>query len=140
MVPKAILRKQAMLKIEAIIRPEKLDLVCAKLRRIGYPGMMVIEMEGHGRQGGLHPHWPVGMRVNFLPKVRMELVVEKKDKSKVVSAIVSGARTGEEGDGKIFISEVKEAIRIRTGERGLKAISREKGSFMRKKKDLAGRN
>jgi nitrogen regulatory protein PII len=121
-----------MLKIEAVIRPEKLEQVCAKLRRIGYPGMMVMEMEGHGRQGGLHSHWPEGLRVNFLPKVRMEIVVENRDKAKVTAAIVSGARTGEEGDGKIFISEIKEAIRIRTGERGSKALSMEKGFSLRK--------
>jgi nitrogen regulatory protein PII len=122
-----------MLKIEAIIRPEKLEPVCAKLRRIGYPGMMVMEMEGHGRQKGLHSHWPEGMRVNFLPKVRMEIVVENKDQSKVTAAIVSGARTGEEGDGKIFISEIKEAIRIRTGEKGSKALSiMKKGALLGK--------
>lgn len=57
-----------MLKIEAIIRPEKLDAVRLKLRKIGYPGMMVTEMEGHGRQKGLHSDWPEGMQVNFLPK------------------------------------------------------------------------
>ncbi|HTC20103.1 MAG TPA: P-II family nitrogen regulator, partial [bacterium] len=94
--------------------------------------MMVMEMEGHGRQGGLHSHWPEGLRVNFLPKVRMEIVVENKDKDKVTAAIVSGARTGEEGDGKIFISEIKEAVRIRTGERGAKALSKEKGLLLRK--------
>ncbi|HUO57195.1 MAG TPA: P-II family nitrogen regulator [bacterium] len=115
-----------MWKIEAIIRPEKLETVQAKLRRIGYPGMMVTEMEGHGRQKGLHSDWPEGMRVNFLPKTKMEIVVENKDKNKVLKAIVSAARTGEMGDGKIFISEVKDAIRIRTGERGAKAISSSK--------------
>ena len=113
-----------MLKIEAIIRPEKLEAVQLKLRRIGYPGMMVTEMEGHGRQKGLHSDWPEGMRVNFLPKTKLEIVVENKDKAKVIQAILGGARTGEMGDGKIFVSEVKDAIRIRTGERGIKAISK----------------
>jgi nitrogen regulatory protein P-II 1 len=117
-----------MLKIEAVIRPEKLELVCAKLRRVGYPGMMVMEMEGHGRQGGLHAHWPQGMRVDFLPKIRIEIVAEDKDQDKVIRAIVSGARTGDEGDGKIFITEIKNAIRIRTGEKGVKALSMEKSS------------
>ena len=112
-----------MLKIEAILRPEKLETVQLKLKRIGYPGMMVTEMEGHGRQKGLHADWPEGMRVNFLPKIKMEIVVENKDKAKVLKAIVSAARTGEPGDGKIFLSEIKDAIRIRTGERGAKAIS-----------------
>jgi len=113
-----------MFKIEAVIRPERLESVQLKLRRIGYPGMMVTEMEGHGRQKGLHSDWPADMRVNFLPKTKMEIVVENKDKERVVKAIVSGARTGEMGDGKIFIYEVKDAVRIRTGERGAKAISK----------------
>ena len=113
-----------MLKIEAIIRPDKLEAVQMRLKRIGYPGMMVTEMEGHGRQKGLHSDWPEGMRVNFLPKTKMEIVVENKDKNKVVKAIVLGARTGEPGDGKIFIFEIKDAIRTRTGERGSKAISK----------------
>lgn len=121
-----------MLKIEAIIRPEKLEPVCAKLRRVGYPGMMVMELEGHGRQGGLHSHWPQGMRVDFLPKVRIEMVVENRDQDKVIRAILLGARTGEEGDGKIFITEIKEAIRIRTGEKGINALSMEKGSVREK--------
>lgn len=112
-----------MLKIEAIIRPEKLEDVQARLRRIGYPGMMVTEMEGHGRQKGLHSDWPDGMRVNFLPKTKLEIVVENKDQKKVIAAIVRAAYTGEPGDGKIFIMEVKDAIRIRTGERGKMAIS-----------------
>jgi nitrogen regulatory protein P-II 1 len=128
-----------MLKIEAIIRPEKLEIVCAKLKRVGYPGMMLMEMEGHGRQGGLHSHWPQGMRVEFLPKVRMEIVIENKDQVNVLKAIMVGARTGEEGDGKIFITEIKEAIRIRTGERGIKALSKEK-TMTPKKHELAAHN
>ena len=128
-----------MLKIEAIFRPEKLEIVCAKLKRVGYPGMMVMEMECHGRQGGLHSHWPQGMRVEFLPKVRMEIVIENKDQMNVLQAIMAGARTGEEGDGKIFITEIKEAIRIRTGERGIKALSKEK-TMTPKKHELAAHN
>jgi len=113
-----------MLKIEAIIRPEKLEDIQIRLKRIGYPGMMVTEMEGHGRQKGLHANWPEGMRVNFLPKTKMEIVVENKDKKKVLKAIMLGAHTGEPGDGKIFLFQVVDAIRIRTGERGAKAISK----------------
>jgi nitrogen regulatory protein P-II 1 len=112
-----------MFKIEAIIRPEKLEAVQAKLRRIGYPGMMVTEMEGHGQQKGLHSGWPDSIRVNFLPKTKLEIVVEKSHLEAVIKAILRGARTGEMGDGKIFVSEIKTAIRIRTGERGAKAIS-----------------
>ncbi len=113
-----------MFKIEAIIRPERLEPVQLRLRKIGYPGMTVTDMEGHGRQKGLHSDWPEGLRVNFLPKTKMEIVVENKDKAKVLKAILLGARTGEPGDGKIFISEVKDAIRIRTGERGARAVSK----------------
>ncbi len=112
-----------MLKIEAIIRPEKLGDVQRRLRKIGYPGMMVTEMEGHGRQKGLHSGWPESLRVNFLPKTKIEIVVEKKHKKEVLKAIIGGARTGEMGDGKIFLSDVRDAIRISTGERGKKAIS-----------------
>lgn len=112
-----------MFKIEAVIRPDKLGTVRQKLEAIGYPGVMVTEMAGHGRQMGLHSDWPVSLRVSFLPKVKLEIVVEKKHLTPVTGAILKGARTGEMGDGKIFISEIKDAIRIRTGERGLKAIS-----------------
>lgn len=114
-----------MVKIEAIIRPEQMEAVQKKLRLIGYPGMMVTEMHGHGRQKGLHSDWPEELRVHFLPKTKMEIVVEKRDQEKVIRAILSGARTGEMGDGKIFISEIKDSIRIRTGERGVKAVSKE---------------
>jgi nitrogen regulatory protein P-II 1 len=112
-----------MLKIEAIIRPDRMDIVRTKLKKIGYPGMMVTEMEGHGRQKGLHADWPEGMRVDFLPKLKLEIVVENRHQKDVVKAIIDGAKTGAVGDGKIFIIEVKDAIRIRTGERGAKAIS-----------------
>ncbi|GEM_PF-124347 len=117
-----------MLKIEAVLRPENLEAVCEKLRRIGYPGMMVTEMAGHGRQGGLHPYWPQEMRERFIPKVRMEIILLKKDRDRVVEAILSAARTGVEGDGKIFISEIQEAIRIRTGEKGEKAVSSDRAA------------
>ena len=112
-----------MIKIEAVIRPDRLEIIRMKLKKIGYPGMMVTEMAGHGRQMGLHSDWPEGMRVDFLPKLKLELVLENKHQKEVIKAIIAGAKTGAVGDGKIFISEVKDAIRIRTGERGLKAIS-----------------
>jgi nitrogen regulatory protein PII len=122
-----------MLKIEAIIRPERLEAVQMRLRRIGYPGMMVTEMEGHGRQGGIHSDWPESLRVAFLPKVKMEIVVEGRHKKGVIQAILAGAKTGEMGDGKIFVSDVKEAIRIRTGERGARAISSQEKERVRTK-------
>lgn len=123
-----------MYKIEAIIRPEKLEAVQLKLRRIGYPGMMVTEMEGHGQQKGLHSGWPDSLRVNFLPKTKLEIVVDSRHLEAVIKAIIKGARTGEMGDGKIFIGEVKTAIRIRTGERGAKAISMKEKALKRSKK------
>jgi len=113
-----------MVKIEAIIRPERLEHVRLRLQRAGYPGLMVTEMEGHGRQKGLHHDWPEGLRISYLPKVKLEIVVDKPDKAKVIKAIMNGAYTGEVGDGKIFIYAIQEAIRIRTGERGRKAISK----------------
>ena len=113
-----------MFKIEAIIRPERLESVRLRLQKIGYPGMMVTEMQGHGRQKGIHSDWPDGLRVSFLPKTKMEIVVEKSDLEQVVKAILAAARTGEKGDGKIFISDIRDAVRIRTGETGKKAISK----------------
>jgi nitrogen regulatory protein PII len=112
-----------MFKIEAVVRPDKLESVLEKIEKIGYPGVMVTEMAGHGRQKGLHSGWPDSLRVSFLPKVKLEIVVEKKHMNPVVEAIIQGAHTGEMGDGKIFISEIKDAVRIRTGERGAQAIS-----------------
>jgi nitrogen regulatory protein P-II 1 len=125
-----------MFKIEAIVRPDKLDSVQRKLESIGYPGVMVTEMAGHGRQKGLHSGWPDSLRVSFLPKIKLEIVVEKKHLESVLDAIIDGAHTGEMGDGKIFISEIKDAIRIRTGERGLKAISMQDDN--RKHRKIAG--
>ena len=78
-----------MYKIEAIIRPEKLEAVQLKLRRIGYPGMMVTEMEGHGRQKGLHSGWPDSLRVNFLPKTKLEIVVDSRHLEAVIKAITA---------------------------------------------------
>ena len=111
------------MKIEAIIRPEKVEPVRRALSRIGYPGMMVTEIEGHGQQKGLHSDWPPEMRIHFLPKSKLEIVLDNRHWKKVVKAIFTGSRTGEKGGGKIFISEIVDAFRIRTGETGLKAIS-----------------
>jgi nitrogen regulatory protein P-II 1 len=122
-----------MVKIEAIIRPERLEYVRLKLQRIGYPGMMVTEMEGHGRQKGLHSDWPESLRISYLPKTKLEIVVDNPDKKKVLKAIVDGAYTGEVGDGKIFVYDIKEAVRIRTGEKGRKAISMNEPMKVRKR-------
>jgi len=122
-----------MVKIEAIIRPERLEAVRFRLEKAGYPGMMVTEMEGHGRQKGLHHDWPQSLRISYLPKTKMEIVVDKTDKKKVIEAIMDGAYTGEVGDGKIFVYDIKEAIRIRTGEKGRKAVSKNDPAKFRKR-------
>jgi nitrogen regulatory protein P-II 1 len=122
-----------MTKIEAIIRPEKLSQLVKQIQEIGYPGMTVTEIVGHGRQQGIHPEWPAHLRVPFLPKIKLEIVVETRDTDAVVHCIMKIARTGRIGDGKIFISAVKDAIRIRTKEHGKKALSTLK-SFRKTKK------
>lgn len=112
-----------MKKIEAIIRPERLEPVMDELRRLGYPGITVTEVRGHGKQKGVTHMWRgAEYRVEFLPKLKLEAVVLDEDLGKVVNAVIRAARTGSIGDGKIFIFEVAEAVRIRTGERGFQAI------------------
>jgi nitrogen regulatory protein P-II 1 len=110
-------------KIEAIIKPFKLDDVKDALQDIGLQGITVIEARGFGRQRG-HTELYRGAEyvVDFLPKVKIELVVDDPLVERAVEAIQQAANTGRIGDGKIFISEVEEAIRIRTGERGPEAI------------------
>lgn len=111
-----------MKKIEAVIRPDRLQDVHERLEEVGYPGMMVTEIGGQGLQRGLHANWPRALRVLFLPKIKLEIVVKNQDVSKVCHAILEGARTGEIGDGKIFILNIQEAVRIRTGEKGIRAL------------------
>jgi len=112
-----------MKKIEAIIRPEKLEPVRAALAEIGILGMTVTEVSGRGRQKGIALQWRVGeYRVEFLPKVRIEIVVLDEDVSQALNVIVRRARTGERGDGKIFVVPVDNAVRVRTGEEGERAI------------------
>jgi nitrogen regulatory protein P-II 1 len=115
--------RTSMKKIEAIIKPFKLDEVKEALHDIGLQGMTVIEAKGFGRQKG-HTELYRGAEyvVDFLPKVKIELVVEDGQVERAVEAIQSAAQTGRIGDGKIFISSVEEAIRIRTGETGTEAI------------------
>lgn len=105
-------------KIEAVIRPDRLQAVQDALRLTGYPGVMVTEMMGHGRQYGGQSHWPLELRETYLPKVKLEIVVNPEELEKVVECILKAARTGEPGDGKIFISDIRDAVRVRTGERG----------------------
>jgi nitrogen regulatory protein P-II 1 len=112
-----------MKKIEAIIREEKLEPVRKALEAERYLGMTVSEVSGRGKEGGLSLQWRAGdYKVEFLPKVKLEIVVLDEDLSRVIQAILMSARTGERGDGKIFVMDVVNAIRIRTGDNGDDAI------------------
>jgi nitrogen regulatory protein P-II 1 len=112
-----------MLKIEAIIQPAKLEIVKEALIAAGIEGITVLEARGHGRQKG-HTEFYRGREytVDLLPKVKLEIVITDALKDKVLLAILGAARTGHIGDGKIFVSRVEEAIRIRNDERGEAAI------------------
>src|SRR5207248_6021732 len=112
-----------MKKIEAIIKPHKLDDVKDRLRQVGVSGMTVYEVRGFGRTGGkTEVYRGSAYVVDFVPKVRIEVVVKDDIVRDVVEAILAVARTGRIGDGKIFVTPVEEAIRIRTGERGEDAL------------------
>lgn len=112
-----------MKKIEAIIREEKLEPVKSLLEALGYHGMTVTEVSGRGRQRGVPLKWgSKEFRLDFLPKLKIEVVVMDEDVSPAVNAIVRGAKTGEIGDGKIFIIPVEDAVRVRTGDSGTGAI------------------
>lgn len=112
-----------MKKIEAIIRHIKLDDVKSKLDEIGVQGMTVSEVKGAGKQKGYTETWRGSQREVFLnPKLQLKIVVPDEMASKVVDAVVETARTGEIGDGKIFVSSVDEAVAIRTGAQGNDAL------------------
>lgn len=112
-----------MKRIEAIIRPEKVTEVRQALGKVGFPGLNVSEVEGHGKQKGVVQQWRGDKyRVELLPKVRLEIVVSDRDVRKIVQAISEAAKTGSVGDGKIFVSPVDEVIRIRTSETGEAAL------------------
>ena len=115
--------RSAMKKIEAVIKPFKLDDVKEALQEIGVQGLTVLEAKGFGRQRG-HTELYRGAEyvVDFLPKIKIEAVVNDDQIAAAVEAIQSAARTGKIGDGKIFISDVSDVIRIRTGETGAAAI------------------
>jgi len=110
-------------KIEAIIKPFKLDEVKEALQEIGIQGLSVLEAKGFGRQKG-HTELYRGAEyvVDFLPKVKIELVVADDQLDPTIEAIISAAKTGKIGDGKIFVSTIEQAIRIRTGEEGPDAL------------------
>ncbi len=113
-----------MVKVECIIRPEKVSNVKSAISSVGVHGMTVTEVIGCGLQKG-HPeelNWNTELNINLLPKTKIETVVPEEKVSEIVSAIIGAAKTGEIGDGKIFLSPVTEAIRIRTGETGKAAV------------------
>lgn len=112
-----------MKKIEAVIKPFKLDEVKEALQELGVQGMTVLEAKGYGRQKG-HTELYRGAEyvVDFLPKIKIEVVVDDGQLAGALEAIQTAARTGRIGDGKIFISEITDVVRIRTGESGAQAI------------------
>jgi nitrogen regulatory protein PII len=108
-----------MKKIEAYIRHEAFEPIRAELLERGFPSLSIGEVKGSGRQKGIVEHYRGStLTVNVRPKLKLEVVVDDKDKPMVVETILKHARTGEIGDGKIFVTPVEEAIRIRTGEEG----------------------
>src|SRR5262245_17205356 len=112
-----------MKKIEAIIKPHKLDEVKERLRTVGVSGMTVCEVKGFGRTGGkTEVYRGSAYVVDFVPKIRIDVVVKDSLVADTVQAIASVAKTGKIGDGKIFVTPVEEAVRIRTGEKGDDAI------------------
>ncbi len=113
-----------MKKIEAMIRPEKMDAVRQALEKTGYPGITVTEISGHGKQKGSFQQWHgEKFKLEFLPKVKIEIICCDEDVDKIAQAVIKSASTGTVGDGKVFIYDVADAYRIRTGERGGKALT-----------------
>lgn len=112
-----------MKKIEAIIRPEKLEGVRRALEKAGCAGLMITEIEGHGKQKGVVQQWRgEKYKVELLPKIKLEVIVKDEDVERITGAILENSRTGDIGDGKIFIYDVVDALRIRTGEKGEVAL------------------
>ncbi|MBT3363096.1 MAG: P-II family nitrogen regulator [Chloroflexi bacterium] len=112
-----------MKKVEAIIRYEKLNDVRDALEQLGYPGITITDVKGHGKQEGPRRQWRgKEYKVELLPKIKIEIVVLDEDLGKTVNAITRIARTGEVGDGKVFVIPVENAYRVRTGDAGENAI------------------
>ncbi|MFC2019066.1 P-II family nitrogen regulator [Chloroflexota bacterium] len=112
-----------MKKVEAIVRRESLVAVQKALEEANYPGMTITYVRGHGRGRGVSQDWPWrGYVADYLPKVKVEIVLLDEDVDKTIDTIVKAARTGEKGDGKIFVLPVEGAVRVRTGDRDEKAI------------------
>lgn len=112
-----------MQRIEAIIRPERLAMVKNALEDLDHAGMTLTEVRGHGTQRGITEQWRgKAVTIEYLTKVKIELVVKDGDVDAVIALIIEAARTGEVGDGKIFVSPVSAAVRIRTGDRDEAAL------------------
>jgi len=112
-----------MKKLEIIIKPGKLDAVKKAMASVGYTGLTLSQAEGHGNQKGLtNSHHEGDFHMELLPKLRMEIVIAEGDLEAMIQAISTAAKTGQPGDGKIFVSDVQDVVRIRTGERGQKAL------------------
>jgi len=109
--------------VTAVIKPHQLDAVKEALHAMGVSGMTVSEVQGYGRQKG-HTEVYRGAEytVEFLPKIRIDILIDEIDAAKVVDAVVNAARTGKIGDGKVWVTSVDEVVRVRTGERGLDAL------------------
>ncbi len=113
-----------MKKIEAIVRPENFEKIKAAMERVGYDGVTLTEVEGQGRQKGLAQQFKgYKFNVDFLPKLKMEIVAADGDVAKIVQAILGTKTGGQAGDGKIFVYGIEEAYRIRDGEKGEKVVS-----------------
>src|SRR5213593_567931 len=112
-----------MKKVEAVVREERLPVVLAALGELGYPGITITPVKGHGRQKGVKEMYRgVEITVDFLPKMKLEMLVDDEAVDKVVHAIAEHARTGAVGDGKIWVTDVDSVMRVRTGETGASAI------------------
>lgn len=112
-----------MKKIEAIIRPEKFDMVKDALLHLGYPGMTVTKVTGHGNQKGISEMWRGRkFRIDLISKMKIEITVRDADVEKIVNTIIEESKTGSIGDGKIFVFDVENVYRIRTSESGEAAI------------------
>ena len=112
-----------MKKIEAIIRPEKFDMVKDALTELGYPGMTITEVKGHGNQKGISEIWRGRrFRIDLISKMKIEITAKDDDVEKIVNTIIEESQTGSIGDGKIFIFDVENVYRIRTSESGESAI------------------
>lgn len=109
--------------VEAIIKPEMLDGVLDGLAEIGYPGVTISDVRGHGRQKGVTHRWRGNAyTVQFIPKVKIEVAIQDDDLHATMEMISNKARTGKIGDGKVFVMDVAEVLRVRTGDTGSKAI------------------